>query len=211
MPRVASNSPLVGSEEKMKNISEKVGKFLAFEIDHKSGRIHHNFTTKKPPLCIVFSKTTLKNTSKTAGLRQPVTPNIFENLCRILREIAHPEHMEVLEPGLEHIDQPVVSIRVRRPQKKASLQHKVSGIADDSFNHLAIVEVNSHPETRHRRRMFMKMQCPVAKVSIEGLDEKDRLRVLRRHIFHGVGIQQPQSNRIKRIDRVVSQQLFDRP
>jgi hypothetical protein len=81
MPRVAGNSPLVGSEEKMKNISEKIGKFLAFEIEHKSDRIHHaihhNFTTKTPPLRTTFSKTTLKNTGKTAGLPQPVTPNIF--------------------------------------------------------------------------------------------------------------------------------------
>jgi hypothetical protein len=80
MPQAASNSP-VGSEEKIKNISEKVGKFLAFEIDHKSDRIHHaihhNFTTKRPPLRTTFSKTTLENTSKTAVFPRPATPSIF--------------------------------------------------------------------------------------------------------------------------------------
>jgi hypothetical protein len=80
MPQAASNSP-VGSEEKIKNISEKVGKFLAFEIDHKSDRIHHaihhNFTTKRPPLRTTFSKTTLENTSKTAIFPRPATPVFF--------------------------------------------------------------------------------------------------------------------------------------
>jgi hypothetical protein len=64
-----------GSDERNKNISEKVGKFLAFEIDHKTGRIHHvihhNFTTKTPPLRTAFSKTTLKNTGKDRGRPPP--------------------------------------------------------------------------------------------------------------------------------------------
>jgi hypothetical protein len=70
-----------GSEEKIKNISEKVGKFLALEIDHKSDRIHHaihhNFTTKRPPLRTTFFKTTLKNTSKTAAFPRLAMPDIF--------------------------------------------------------------------------------------------------------------------------------------
>jgi hypothetical protein len=56
----------------IKNISEKVGKFLACEIDHKTGRIHHaihhNFTTKTPPLRTASSKTTLKNTGKSRSI-----------------------------------------------------------------------------------------------------------------------------------------------
>jgi hypothetical protein len=58
--------------------------------------------------------------------------------------------------------------------------------------------------------MFMKMQRSMAQVPIKGLNEEDRLRVLRRHIFYSVGIQQLQPNRIKRIDGIIPQQLFDR-
>ena len=59
--------------------------------------------------------------------------------------------------------------------------------------------------------MFMEMKSSMTKIPIEGLDEEDSFRVLGGHIFHGLGIQQLQSDGIKRIDRVVSQQLFDRP
>jgi hypothetical protein len=59
--------------------------------------------------------------------------------------------------------------------------------------------------------MLMKMKSSVAKISIKGLDEEDCLRILRRHIFHGLGIEKLQPNRIKRIHRIVPQQLVDRP
>jgi len=59
--------------------------------------------------------------------------------------------------------------------------------------------------------MLMKMKRSVTKISIEGLDEEDSLRVLGRDIFHGPGIQQLQPNGIKRVHRIVAQQLIDRP
>src|SRR5258705_12612782 len=59
--------------------------------------------------------------------------------------------------------------------------------------------------------MFMKMKSPMAKVPIEGLDEEDSLRIFGGNIFNGLGIQQFQPNRIKRIHRIVAQQLIDRP
>src|SRR6266550_4135490 len=97
--------------------------------------------------------------------------------------------MEILQPSLQHIHQPVVSIWIRRPQEKARLQHKILGIADDSFNHLAVVEVHPHPQARDNRRMFMKMKSPMAKIPVEGLDEKDSLRVFGGNIFNSLGIQ----------------------
>ena len=50
----------------------------------------------------------------------------------------------------------------------------------------------------------------VAKISIKRLDEENCLRVLGRHIFHGLGVQHLQSDGIKRIDRIIAQQLLNR-
>src|ERR1700733_7231389 len=148
----------------------------------------HRITTDSPAknhvLHTTFSETTLKKHEQNRPFRPRNHAQYFsENLSRILRKIPHAEHVEILQPSLQHIDQSIISIGIRRPQKEARLQHKILSIADDSFNHLAIVEVHPYPQTRHGRRMLMKMQCSVAKVSIEGLDEEDRLGVLRRHIF----------------------------
>ena len=119
--------------------------------------------------------------------------------------------MKILQPSLQHIDKPVVSIGIGRPQKEARLEHKILGIADDSFNHLAIVKIHPHPQARDNWRMLMKMKRPVTKIPVEGLDEEDRLRVLGGNIFHCPGVQQLQSNGIKRVHRIVAQQLIDRP
>jgi hypothetical protein len=59
--------------------------------------------------------------------------------------------------------------------------------------------------------MLMKMKSSVTKIPVEGLDEEDRLRVLGGNIFHCPGVQQLQSNGIKRVHRIVAQQLIDRP
>ena len=173
---------------------------------------HHRFTGKKPRSAHHISETTLKNRGKTALFSPATILRIFsEKLSRILRKIPHPEHVKILQPGLQHVDKPVVSIGIGRPQKEARLEHKILGIADDSFNHLAIVKIHSHPQARHNRGMLMKMKRSVTKISIEGLDEEDRLRVLGRDIFHGPGVQQLQTNGIKRVHRIVTQQLIDRP
>ena len=119
--------------------------------------------------------------------------------------------MEILQPSLEHIHKSVVSIRIRRPQKETRLQHEILGIADNPFNHLAVIEINPDPKSRDSRRMFMKVKGSMTKIPIEGLDEEHRLGFLRRHIFDSVRIQQLQPNRIKRIHRVIPQQLLDRP
>jgi hypothetical protein len=55
------------------------------------------------------------------------------------------------------------------------------------------------------------MKSPMAKIPVEGLDEEDSLSILGGHIFHSLGVQQLQPNRIKRIHRIVTQQLIDRP
>jgi hypothetical protein len=105
MPQTASNSPGWGSEKEIKNISEKVGKFLAFEIDHKSGRIHHgihhNFTTKDHRCAPHFSKTTLENTSKTAVFPRLATPSIFsENYAGFFEKFRIPSTWKSLSPAL---------------------------------------------------------------------------------------------------------------
>ena len=123
--------------------------------------------------------------------------------------ISHAQHMEILQSSLQHIGETIISIRIRRPEKKTRLQHKILCIADNPFNHLAIVEVNPYPKARNDRRMFMKMKGSVAKIPIKSLHEKDRLGVLGGNFLHCACIQQFQSNRIKRIDRIVPQKLFD--
>jgi hypothetical protein len=59
----------------------KVGKFSAPENDHQNDHvyhaIHHRLTTKTPPLRTTFSKTTLKNTSKTASFAPRPRPEFF--------------------------------------------------------------------------------------------------------------------------------------
>jgi hypothetical protein len=44
---------------------------------HNYHAIHHKLTTKTPPLRTAFSKTTLKNSSKTGGFSPAATPNLF--------------------------------------------------------------------------------------------------------------------------------------
>jgi hypothetical protein len=198
----------------LKNKFKKLAYFYARKIgqqtDHIYHAIDHNSPQKHHRLRTTFPKTTLKKARKIALFAPQPRPEFFlKNLCRILRKIPHPEHMEILQPSLQHINKPVVSIGIGRPKKKARLQHEILGIADDSFDHLAIVEVHPHPQPRHGRRMFMKMKRSMAKVSIEGLNEENRLGVPRRHIFDSPCIQQLQSNRIKRIHGVIAQQLLD--
>jgi hypothetical protein len=119
--------------------------------------------------------------------------------------------MKILQPALQNIDKLIVSIRISGPQEKTILQHKIPRIADEPLDHLAIVEINPHPKSRNDRRMFMKMQGSMAKISIEGLDEEHRLGILRRNLLHPLRIQQLKPNRIQRILGIVPQQLIDRP
>jgi hypothetical protein len=58
--------------------------------------------------------------------------------------------------------------------------------------------------------MLMKVKSPVAKIAIEGLDEKDCLGVPGGDILHDVRIQELQPDRIQGIDGIVAQKLFDR-
>src|ERR1700684_1800588 len=109
---------------------------------------------------------------------------IFGELTQILRRIPHPKNMKILETALQNIDQLIVPIRIRRPQKEPILQHKVPRIADDPLDHLAIVEINPNPEPWNDRRMFVKMQGIMAKIAIEGLHEEHRLGVLRWNLFN---------------------------
>src|SRR5665213_281905 len=92
--------------------------------------------------------------------------------------------MKSFKPTLEHIDQHVIAIRIGGHQEEPILQYKVRSIADNSLNHLVVVEINPHPEPLHHRCMFMKMQGSVLQVSLKRLDEKDRLRVLGWHLLH---------------------------
>jgi hypothetical protein len=119
--------------------------------------------------------------------------------------------MKILQPALQNIDKPIISIRIRRLQEKSRLQNKIPGIADNPFDHLAVIEVHPHPKPLNHRRMFMKMQGSMAKISIKRLHKEDRLGVLRRHLFHHIRLQHAKPNRIKWIDRIIPQQLVDRP
>ena len=134
----------------------------------------------------------------------------YATLNRVLRRIPHSQNVEVLEPTLQNIDQLVIPIRVRGPQEEPILQHEVPRIADEPLDHLAVIEVDPHPKPGHDRRMLMKMQGPMAKVSIEGLDEEHGLRILRGNLFDLLCVQKLKSNRIEGILRIVPQQLIDR-
>jgi hypothetical protein len=50
----------------------------------------------------------------------------------------------------------------------------------------------------------------MAKIPIKGLHEEHRLGILRRHLLDRLRIQQSKPNEIKRILRVIPQQLIDR-
>src|SRR5579875_4170965 len=107
--------------------------------------------------------------------------------------------MEVLEAALEHIHQRVVPVRVRRPQKEPISQHEVLRVADDSLNHLVVIEKDPHPQARHCRSMFMEVQCTMAKVSIECLDEEDGLGIPGWHLAEFLRVSQPEHNGIDRV------------
>jgi len=69
--------------------------------------------------------------------------------------------VEVLEAAFENVDQRVISIWVGRPQEETRLEHEISSIADDAFDHLAVIEVDAHPEARHDGSMLVKVKSPV--------------------------------------------------
>jgi hypothetical protein len=94
--------------------------------------------------------------------------------------------MEVLQAALEDIDQLVVSIGIGRPKKETLLEHEIPGIADDSFDHFAVVEVDAYPQARHDGCMFVEVESSVSQIAIEGLDEEDRLRVLGGDVLHDI-------------------------
>jgi hypothetical protein len=100
--------------------------------------------------------------------------------------VAHAEDMKVLEAALEDIDQLVVSVRIGRAKKEACLENEIARIADDSFDHLAIVKVDAHPEAGHDRSVFVEVESSVAKIAVEGFDEEDCLRVLGGHVLDGL-------------------------
>jgi hypothetical protein len=125
------------------------------QLTSKSPQPHH----KKPSRKTHFSQNPHQKQQQKGGLHiGAARPKKSPKLHQILREIPHPQHMKVLQPSLQDIHKPIVSIRIRRTKKKSRLQHKILRITDDPLNHLAIIEINPHPQTLHQRRMFMKMQ-----------------------------------------------------
>lgn len=59
--------------------------------------------------------------------------------------------------------------------------------------------------------MLMKMKCPVAQIPVKRLNKKHRFGIFCRNVFHRLGIQQPKSNKVQRVLRIVPQKLFNRP
>jgi hypothetical protein len=94
--------------------------------------------------------------------------------------------VEVLQAALEDIDQLVVPIGIGRTKEKTLLEHEVPRVADDPFDHLAIVEVDADPQARHDGGMFVEVESSVPQIAIEGLDEEDRLRVLGGDVLYGI-------------------------
>jgi hypothetical protein len=124
--------------------------------------------------------------------------------------ISYPEDMKILETTLQDIHQLVVAIGVGRHKEKPGFEYKILGIADDSFDHLTVVEVDAHPQARNDRRMLMKMKRSVTEISIECFYKEDSLSVLGRNLFDFLGVNQPKPNRFKRILGVVPEKLFHR-
>jgi hypothetical protein len=58
--------------------------------------------------------------------------------------------------------------------------------------------------------MLVKVESPVAQIAIEGLDEKDGLRIFGGDILNDVRVQKLQPDRVQGIDGIVAQKLFDR-
>jgi hypothetical protein len=112
--------------------------------------------------------------------------------------------VEVLETPFENIDERVISIWIGRSQEEARLKHEVPGVADDAFDHLSVVEVDSHPQTRHDGRMLVKVKSPVTQIAIEGFNKKDGLRILGGNILHNIRVQELQPYRVQRIYGVVA-------
>lgn len=96
--------------------------------------------------------------------------------------------MEVLEAALKNVDERVISIWIGRSQEETRLEHEVPSVADDALDHLAVVEVDAHPQARYDRRMLVKVESPVAQIAVEGFDEKNGLRILGGDIFYYVRV-----------------------
>ena len=118
--------------------------------------------------------------------------------------------MKILETALQHVNQPIVSVRVSRHQKEAVAKHKVSCIADQALDHLVVVEIHANPKPRSYRGILMKVQSLVTFITVEGLDEEHSLGILRRDLFNCLCPQKLQPYRLKGM-LIVLQQFFNRP
>jgi hypothetical protein len=118
--------------------------------------------------------------------------------------------MEIFQSTLQNVHQLIVPIRIRGHKEKPRFEHKILGIADDSFNHLAVIEVHPHPQTRNNRRMFMKMKGSVLEISIKRLHKEHGLGILGRDLLDRLRVNKPKPNRFKGILGVTAQKLLYR-
>lgn len=114
---------------------------------------------------------------------------------QVLGHIPHPQNMEILQARFIDIGQLIISVGIGRDEEETILQDKVAGIADNAFDHLAVVEVDPHPETGNNWRILMKMKRLMPYIAIEGLYKEDCLGALRRNLFNLSGIDQTEANR----------------
>jgi hypothetical protein len=129
---------------------------------------------------------------------------------RDLCVVSHAQDMEVLEAVLEHVDQLIVAVRVGRHHEEAMFQYEVAAITDNALDDLVVLKTNAHPQAGDDGGMLVKVQCTMLQIAIEGLDEEDCLRVLRRHVRDLFGVDELQPDGIQRLLRVTSQQLINR-
>src|SRR5215472_1863649 len=135
----------------------------------------------------------------------------FSELSRqkVLRKIADSKNMKVLEATLLHVNEPVISVRIGRHEEEAFLKHKVPSVADDPLDHLVIVEIDPHPQSRNDRSILVEMKRAMTPVAVERLDEEHCLGRLRRNVFHPIRIQSSEPNRVQGRRVTVSQQFLD--
>ena len=89
----------------------------------------------------------------------------------------HAEDLMVREPALAHIHQPVITVGVGRQQEKAWINEITKRVADDSLHDFAIEKLQPHPDPINNRRVRMKVEMLVDRVSLKAVYIEDRLDI----------------------------------
>src|SRR6185437_8916285 len=101
---------------------------------------------------------------------------------------AQAEHLEVRQLVLEHIDQPVVALRIDGGHVEPRMKHEGRVVRDQPFDNLTVLEGRAHPEAIRSRKMVVKAEV-VVRLPLKRFDEEDGFDTTKRHCLHDRGPQ----------------------